>query len=53
MECKEPVQVRFTYNRSQGIIKLQIKFSGCTGVHVGWRGHGRSQLSQKFSVWGL
>jgi hypothetical protein len=30
MECEEPVQVRFTYNSSQGISKVKTRFSGRT-----------------------
>jgi hypothetical protein len=31
MECKESVQVRLKYNRSQGIKEEYIRFSGSTG----------------------
>ena len=31
IECKEHIQVRFISDSSQGIIKIKIRFSGCTG----------------------
>jgi hypothetical protein len=34
MEFQEPVKERFTYNSSQGISKMQIRFSECRGSSV-------------------
>jgi len=31
LEYKEPVEVTFIYNSTQGITKVQIRFSWCAG----------------------
>jgi hypothetical protein len=40
MEFQEPVKERFTYNSSQEISKIQIRFSGCRESSVRQRGYG-------------
>ena len=43
MECEEPIQVRVTFHSSQGIWKVQIIFSACTGGSLGQTGTVRAE----------